>query len=194
MVYSKIKKIIFILLILLIVLFPFWCVRGFCASPVSPAQTMNARIDYQNYIATPTTDTQTLYIYPVISGHEYTFSFSPTSGGNQIGFFVYDTIPTVGDQLINVIYIGNNYKFTVPDDVKYFVFYASEGKEDVVLNDLNDEMSNSVDSLVSYVGISQFWDTFTDGIPMIGVCAVFVFGFVIVTYLILKLSKGKEGL
>ena len=54
-------------------------------------------------------------------------------------------------------------------------------------------MNSAVGDLVSNVGTNQIWQVFESAIPYISAVAIFVFGFVIITYLYLKLSNGKGG-
>lgn len=193
--FSKIKKISFILLILFILLFPFWCVRGLCAE-----------------------DVEINLISNVNCGNPSLGKFG--SGGSMTTFYcekgyVYHITLNAGSFERPTVYstetpeVNGEYTFLFSTSTNEFTFdyYCIENcylcingdllgttQRIFVTRDLAEGMTSSVTGLVENVGISQLWNIFDISINYIVVVVLFAFGCYIIFRIIRKISRGKEGL
>lgn len=192
MVFSKLKKITFILFILFILLFPFWCVKGFCTESdiVNIERVDGVRINPNgNYFISG----QSTGYFELDNGYIYHINYTGTgvlvlatsSDVPQInGTYNYLT-SLQGPFVYDYISVGQSYLYF---DFTQATTSITVTREPVV------GMDNAVSGLVDKVGINQIWNVFEDAIPYISVVALFVFGFVIITFVYLKISKGKGGI
>lgn len=192
MAYSKTKKILFILLCLFVILFPFWCVRGLCA------ETENVEYDIVNNLS----------IY-------YTRNYFNTSTVSNTGYFelekgyIYYITKTTGSCSlatsndipdVNVLYdyIGelnspDTFSYISDNSNVYLYFCFSNDANVIVTREKIQGQVSAVQDLVDNVGINSIWSIFDISINYIVIVVVFALGCFIIFKLIKKVSKGKEG-
>lgn len=191
--FSKIKKITFILLILFILLFPFWCVRGLCSEDSSFNRL----------------DSLVLVNGVFLENSNYYGVYTSVKGGNVYKLIVPDLdvryrvsftndVPAVGTGIISSFEALGDYEFTAPSDGYIVIYINLANNEDFVnglcIQQVGQSMEATVFNLSQDVGINSLWNVFHNAIPYISVVGIFVFGFVIVTFITTEISKGKEGL
>lgn len=199
--FSKIKKISFILLILFILLFPFWCVKGFCSENTEIDGTIinGLALGSNDYNGVLHSGSSNVIYFPVESGKKYNIVFDEglTSGANRYIFQSPD-IPAVGVSynFIAELNAGNSFTYVANDE--YLAIFSLSANVDLLnlikVYELPSGMSDSVDSLVSNVGIDSIWNIFDISINYIVVVVLFAFGCYIIFRIIKKISRGKEGL
>lgn len=198
--FSKFKNKFLIVLCITFLFLPFYLITFTYASQNITGIVLDGIGYTQSYntgdvvILTNVSNARGIY-FPVKAGYSYVLT------GDFIDTQYYRMFTTEVTPAFNVsavgMYLGytpNNYTFTATSDGYLFIWnYERAMTNDNTSFTTLGGMTDTVSSLVDNVGISQFWDTFSNAIPMISVCAFFIFGFVIITYLYLKLSKGKAG-
>lgn len=189
--FSKIKKISFILLMLFILLFPFWCISGFCSETetVQGEQIIGITVnENSNYFIE--NSNSSIVAFPIEKGYRYNIINNSTTNRGIVFSSERPAVNVLYD-FIKTLAPSESYSFIVNNDTYFYISGAVANY--TMTREKVSSMQGSVEDLVNNVGFNQLWDTFSSSIPMISVCAIFVFGFVIVTFLYLKLSKGKAG-
>lgn len=190
--FSKLKNKLLILLCVFIVLFPFWCIRGLCADAEEVTfSTVSNLIILNNTNAFTTNTSNSVGYFQLEKGYKYTIT---NNSSNFRALAISSDIP-----VLNGTY---TYLYTLPSEDSYnyvatnndyLYFDFSNSTNVVITREKLDSMNSAVGDLVSNVGTNQIWQVFESAIPYISAVAIFVFGFVIITYLYLKLSNGKGG-
>lgn len=192
MVYSKIKKILFILLCCFILLFPFWCVRGLCAEEeeiLTPTVINGMSIaSNRNYFDTAS---GSIAYVELEKGYKYIFLNTTTEYRRNLA--VSSDIPVVNGiyKFLVSLEPGQSYEY-IPNDDTYLYFEWSASSGQISRIKLT-SMDGAVSDLVNNVGIQSLWNTFNDANPFLLVVVLFSFGLFIIIALVRKLRKGKGG-
>ncbi len=195
--FSKLKKISFILLILFIVLFPFWCVRGLCVEPETVDYTVVNNLTaspYSNAFAY-SENIAVIYFYA-----EKGYIYHITVDNNQYtrACVVSSAVPAVSVPYNLLQRVTPNehfeYDYYTYDDTYISVNGLDADKLTTVTRTKIPGMDSAVSDLVNNVGINSIWNIFDISINYIIVVVLFAFGCYIIFRIIRKISKGKEGL
>lgn len=194
MVYSKIKKILLILLCCFVVVFPFCCVAGLCAEDEETVERntvtgLNMSLD-RNYF---TTGSQTIAYYSIEPGYIYhiynnseTFnllvSFSSDVPANNVVYY----------DVFNLLK-GTSYSF-ISTDNDYLYIDIQNNSAVTVTREKMTSMNGAINDLVENVGVNSIWNIFDISINYIVIVVLVAFGIFIITRIVKKISKGKEGL
>lgn len=198
MAYSKLKKICFILLCCIVIIFPFWCVRGLCSEPEEINFSIVENAILSTSMVINPNDNYDLYYLELKKGYTYHITIYCESDINRIAYSNSIEIGSPIYSLSNLVN-GNTFNITINgDNANYFIFdYSlpnSFTPNYTIYREPNNVMISTVDLLTRDVGINSFWNIFDISINYIVVVVLVAFGIFIITRIIKRISKGKEGL
>lgn len=195
MVYSKIKKICFILLCCIVIIFPFWCVRGLCAEleEVEVISINGISVNpNRNYFGTAS---QNLGYFQMEMGYVYHVFFTG-SATTPRNLAVSSELPVLNGTytFLTTLNNGETYDYIpVSSQYLYFSYYQQYEGVTVTREKLQGQQS-AVNDLVENVGTGNLWSIFEIAIDYIWVVVLVAFGIFIITRIIKKLSKSKGGM
>lgn len=195
MAYSRIKKILFVLLCLFVVLFPFWCVRGLCAENVTFDVVSNLTISgSNNYFSTNSSDSAQVLYFECDRNFKYTITNNSISTTLKIGYC--DAIPANNVVVERIVNLEAGDSVSIIPTGGHIYIASTVGSNTGVVTVVKEElegMNSAINDLVSDVGIQSLWNTFNSANPFILVVVLFSFGLFIIIALVRKLKKGKGG-
>lgn len=189
--FSKLKNKLLILLCCFVIVFPFWCVRGFCAYIINPYSINDWSLSGQTVVERPG---RKFIQYNVIAGETYTINFDPASNPQLILRNNSDDYFKVGDVTTTIFTLTNldTFTFKVPNNVSVIgVITPYSTTSSLYMTNYDNAMQYGVDKLPKDIDI---WNIFDISINYIVIAVLVAFGFFIITRVIKKISKGKEGL
>lgn len=197
MAYSKIKKILFILLCCFILIFPFWCVRGLCAEveDVEVSTVNGIAINSNSNVFIESSSARSVgyvlcdpdYIYYIYCPSDFTSSRNVATSSD---------VPTLNGtyNYLGEIAPGDTYTFRPTQNQYIYLDWSIHNGSIVVTRSKVESMNGAVDDLVNNVGIASIWNIFDISINYIVIVVLVAFGLFIIFRIIRKVSKGKEGL
>lgn len=193
MAYSKIKKILFILLCMFVLLFPFWCVRGLCAEVESvDVTTANLSINSsRNYFIS--SETGTVGYFNIEKGYIYHITNNSATSERLVVLSQNSPAVNVEYTILTSIPIGSSFDYIANQDTTMYISYGASSQSTITREKVA-SMDGVVGDLVENVGIQSLWNTFNDSVPFISIVVLFAFGLFIIIALIRKLRKGKGGI
>lgn len=193
MAYSKIKKILFVLLCCFIILFPFWCVRGLCAEfeTVEIEGVNGLRITMDSNYFTSVTGSA-IATFNAEPGYKYTITTNATTTRIIVTSSEYPEL----NGIYNIIGTINpsestSFSFIVNSNTQISLNGNKSGY--TVQREKLEGMNSTISDLVDNVGFNSIWNIFDISINYIVIVVVFALGCFIIFKLIKKVSKGKEG-
>lgn len=128
---------------------------------------------------------------------DYIYYIKNTSSSTPVYIASSNEIPSLGGTY-NFIYtldVGNTYTYRPTGDYLYFDFTTNvTNSYPLITREKLGSMGSAVNDLVDNVGVNNLWSVFEIAIDYIWVVVLVAFGIFIITRLIMRLSRGKEGM
>lgn len=200
MVCSEKKRFVFIVSIIFFVIIISFSLNIFAAEEVEITGNLLEGFNIQGTSQGVLVEGSSKLLYFSIEpGKTYKIIFdSDSSLGTNRFIFQSSEVPEIGVDytLLANINSGTSYTFTAASD--YVCIFSVSGNVNILnlikVYEMPSGMSNSIDTLVDNVGVDSIWGIFEIAIDYIWVVVLVAFGIFIITRLIKKLSRGKEGM
>lgn len=193
------KKLVVIIALIMVVVMGFVGQVFADTEDIEPLTLDGVVISSVNFTLTENSDFVT-YAIPLEKNYTYHINFT----GNLRNFrYSFGNSVDIGTKTENFVNVGVSDDFNidiVANNYDYlFIYFSGQDTASTqftynITREATSGMVYSVDSLVSNVGIDSIWGIFEIAIDYIWVVVLVVFGIFIITRLIKKLSRGKEGM
>lgn len=194
---SKLKRILFILLCLFIVLFPFWCVRGLCAEiedlNFDIVSGIRIRNDTNYFVSA---DSYNVGYLQVEKG--YIYHIHKVSGTVAAPIAFCNTTPAVNVtyDYVTSVNLDETYSF-IPNNNDILIVSFNTNTTGSTIQISREKLTNmdgTINELVNNVGTGNLWSIFEIAVQYIWVVVLVAFGIFIITRIIKKVSKAKGGM
>lgn len=185
--FSKLRNKIYIIFLLFVFLFPFFCITGFCTETedvefevvsnlamFSSSNYFQANSGYSvGYI-----ELDNNYIYHITFNTDHAIAYS-------------DNIPAVNIPYYDYSVINSGTTLDLYPTHQYIYFDFSRTTDVTITRTPLTSMNSAVNSLVDNVGVNNLWNIFDSSINYIVIVVLFAFGCFLIFTIIRKISKGK---